>query len=186
MPMKQEIKIIEKTKKESKGGMENAFSWQKLAYTAIVIILYIPLVFVGIRTFLPEYTNYYDYPQKDCYMYQPYTENMTSKTQYETQTLYDECWEEQRTAQKTWDEEKRQYDVWKYLTVLGVVLLTLVAVVFVTLDMPIKLGLFVGAAITAFIATIQYFESESKLAFVLLVVVFIVVLYLIQKRNKLL
>jgi hypothetical protein len=173
-------------KQASKDSKVTGFPWTKLAYIALVVLLYIPLVFIGVRTFLPDYTDYYIYDRgyKDCYMYQPYAEGVSVDEREKAQLLYDECYEEQQAAQQQWEEEKRNYDVWKYLVVLGIVLITLMLVVFVPFDDAIRVGLFVGSAISVFVATMQYFETESKLAFVLLVVVFGLVLFVIQKRGK--
>ncbi|PIN80496.1 hypothetical protein COV16_00840 [Candidatus Woesearchaeota archaeon CG10_big_fil_rev_8_21_14_0_10_34_8] len=169
------------TKKKPNG---KSFQWSKLVYTLIVIFLYVPLVFIGVRTFLPEYSGYNDYPYKDCYMYQPVPEDVTVAEREELNGKYNECYEEQRAEQQAYEEEKRQYDIWKYMVVLAVALVTLLAVLFVPLDTAIKIGFFVGSAATVFISTIQYFETESKIAFAVLVVVFCMVVYAIHKREK--
>ena len=157
--------------------------WTKVLYTAIVILLYVPLVLIGVRTFLPDYTDYYSSPvYVDCYMKYPYpvTTNMTQE-QINNQT---ECLQTQQDDQKAYELEKQKYDAWKYLTVLGFALITLVSVIFIPLDLPIRIGLFAGAAMTAFVSTIQYFNTESIPAFIVLVVVFLLVLYIIQKRSR--
>jgi hypothetical protein len=166
-------------KQVSKSG----FPWVKLAYIALVVILYIPLVFIGVRTFLPDYTDYNDRPYNECY-FDRYSPELSVAEQEKVQILSDECYEEQRVLQQVYDEEKRGYDVWKYLVVLGIVFVTLLLVVFVPLDSAIRVGLFVGSSISVFVATMEYFETESKLAFALLVVVFGLVLFVIQKRQK--
>ncbi len=157
--------------------------WTKILYTAIVILLYVPLVLIGVRTFLPEYTDYYSYPiYEDCYMKYAYpTEANITQEQRDEQT---QCVQNQQDQQKAYEQEKRHYDAWKYLTVLFFTLITLVSVIFIPLDLPIRIGLFAGAAMTAFVSTIEYFNTESIPAFFVLVVVFILVLYIIQKRSK--
>jgi hypothetical protein len=157
--------------------------WTKILYTAIVILLYVPLVLIGVRTFLPDYTDYYSYPiYEDCYMKHGYlADGNITQEQRNTQT---ECLQKQQDQQKAYDEEKRGYEAWKYLVVLGFALITLVSVVFIPLDLPIRIGLFAGAAMTAFVSTIEYFNTESIPAFIVLVVVFLLVLYIIQKRGK--
>ena len=173
--------------KDAKSSPKSGFSWTKLIYTLIVIFLYVPLVFLGVRTFLPEYTGY-DYPMyKDCYGYAPYAEESKCYDADEQAAMVekrDQCLEEQQIEQKVYDDGKRQYDTWKYLSVLGVVVLTLVLVMFLGFDTPIKVGLFVGSAVAVFIATLQYFETESIPAFIVLLAVFGIVVYLIQKREK--
>ncbi len=173
--------------KQTKVLPKSGFSWSKLIYTLIVIFLYVPLVFLGVRTFLPEYTGY-DYPMyKDCYGYAPYAEESKCYDADEQAAMVekrDQCLEEQQAEQKTYDDEKRQYDTWKYLSVLGFAVLTLVIVMFLSFDVPIKIGLFIGSAAAVFIGTMQYFETESIPAFIVLLVVFGIVVYLIQKREK--
>lgn len=174
-------------KQKATETKKSGFSWIKLIYTLIVIFLYVPLVFLGVRTFLPEYTGY-DYPvYKDCYGYAPYAEQDKCYTAEEQAIMVanrDACLETQQAEQKAYDDAKKQYDTWKYLAVLGVAVLTLVLVMFLVFDVPIKIGLFIGAAATVFIATIQYFETESIPAFIVLLVVFGLVIYLIQRREK--
>ncbi len=158
--------------------------WTKVLYTAIVILLYVPLVLIGVRTFLPNYTDYYNSPiYEDCYMKYQYNLNNANMTQ-EQVDKQTQCLQNQQDQQKTYEQEKRHYDAWKYLTVLGFTLITLVSVIFIPLDLPIRIGLFAGAAMTAFVSTIEYFNTESIPAFIVLVVVFLLVLYIIQKRGK--
>lgn len=181
-------KIKSLSLKETKATPKSGFSWSKLIYTLIVIFLYVPLVFLGVRTFLPEYTEYYDSPTyKDCYGYAPYAEESKCYDAEEQGRMVekrDQCLEEQQAQQQHYDDEKRQYDTWKYLSVLGFAVLTLVVVMLIGFDVPIKAGLFVGSAAAVFIGTIQYFETESIPAFIVLLVVFGIVVYLIQKREK--
>ncbi|MFA6888404.1 MAG: hypothetical protein WC254_02825 [Candidatus Woesearchaeota archaeon] len=166
-----------------KPTTQTGFPWKKVLYTAIVILLYVPLVLIGVRTFLPDYTDYYTYPlYEDCYMKYAYpVDGNITQEQRDNQL---QCQQKQQDDQKAFEEEKRHYDAWKYLTVLGFALITLVAVIFIPLDLPIRIGLFAGAAMTAFVSTIQYFNTESIPAFVVLVIVFCLVLYIIQKEAK--
>ena len=184
--MAKTMKVI--SSKDAKATAKSGFSWSKLIYTLIVIFLYVPLVFLGVRTFLPEYTSGYDYPMyKDCYGYAPYAEESKCYDADEQAAMVekrDQCLEEQQTEQKQYDDEKRQYDTWKYLSVLGFAVLTLVLVMVLGFDVPIKVGLFVGSAAAVFIGTMQYFETESIPAFIVLLAVFGIVVYLIQKREK--
>ncbi len=179
------IKLI--STKNAKSTSKYGFSWGKLIYTLIVIFLYVPLVFLGVRTFLPEYSDY-DYPMyKDCYGYAPYAEESKCYNAEEQAAMVekrDQCLEEQQAQQQQYNNEKRHYDTWKYLSVLGFAVLTLVIVMLIGFDVPIKVGLFVGSAAAVFIGTMQYFETESIPAFIVLLIVFGIVVYLIQKREK--
>ena len=46
------------------------------------------------------------------------------------------------------------------------------------------MGLFFGSAIATFIATINYFESKSRIGFVILVLMFCTVLFFITRMEK--
>lgn len=160
----------------------------KLIYSLIVIFLYVPLVFVGVRTFLPEYTDHYDYPAyKDCYAYAPYAEGSqcySAEEQAKMVEKRDQCIEEQQAEQTKYDDAKREYDAWRYLAILGVAVLTLVLMMFITFDTPIKMGFFIGSAAAVFIATMQYFETKSIPAFIILLTVFCIIVFVIQKRER--
>ena len=136
------------TKETKTASTFAGFSWTKLIYTLIVIFLFVPMVFLGVRTFLPEYSGYYEYPvYKDCYGYAPYSEESKCYDAEEQTAMVenlDQCLAEQQADQKAYDEAKRGYDTWKYLSVLGVAVLTLVLVMFLGFDVPIKVGLFIG------------------------------------------
>lgn len=167
---------------------KSGFSWMKLIYSLIVIFLYVPLVFVGVRTFLPEYTNHYDYPMyKDCYSYALYSETDKCYNAEEQEKMIekrDQCLQEQQADQKAYDETKRDYDTWRYLAILGVAVLTLVLMMFLAFDTPIKIGLLIGSAAAVFISTMQYFETKSIPAFIVLLTVFCIIVFVIQKREK--
>ncbi len=96
----------------------------------------------------------------------------------------DACSKEQQADQKAYDETKRNYDTWRYLAILGVAVLTLVLMMFIAFDTPIKIGLLIGSAAAVFISTMQYFETKSIPAFIVLLVVFCIIVFVIQKREK--
>src|SRR3989338_8510102 len=108
--MAKTMKVI--SSKDAKSSLKSGFSWSKLIYTLIVIFLYVPLVFLGVRTFLPEYTDYNDYPAyKDCYGYAPYAEESKCYDAEEQALMVEKrdlCVEEQQAEQKQYDGEKRQ------------------------------------------------------------------------------
>lgn len=172
---------------EQKQSRWSGFSWSKLVYTVIVIFLYVPLVFVGVQTFLPQYSDY-SYPlYKDCYAYVQYSETdkcYDAKEQASIVEKRDQCVADQQAEQKAYDDAKRGYDTWKYVSVLAVAVLTLVLVMLIGFDAPIKIGFFVGSAAAVFISTMQYFDTRSIPAFIVLVVVFALVVFVIQKREK--
>lgn len=175
-----------KQPQKTQTKITSGFSWMKLIYSLIVIFLYVPLVFVGVRTFLPEYTDYYTYPvYKDCYGYNyDNTQCLSLEEKQEAMELRDQCLADQQAEQKTYDDAKRDYDTWRYLAILGIAVLTLVLMMFITFDTPIKIGLFIGSAAAVFISTMQYFETKSIPAFIVLLVVFCIIVFVIQKRER--
>ncbi|MBI5072362.1 hypothetical protein HZA99_00940 [Candidatus Woesearchaeota archaeon] len=188
MAKKQTTKQITEKSLEQKQSRWSGFSWSKLVYTVIVIFLYVPLVFVGVQTFLPNYADY-NYPgqYKDCYAYIQYSQTDKCYNAQEQTAMVekrDQCVADQQTEQKAYDDAKRQYDIWKYVSTLAVAVLTLVLVMLIAFDTPIKIGFFVGSAAAVFISTMQYFDTRSIPAFIVLVVVFALVVFVIQKREK--
>ncbi len=188
MAKKQMIKNATEKSSEQKQIRWSGFSWSKLVYTVIVIFLYVPLVFVGVQTFLPQYSDYSSPGQyKDCYAYAPYAEQDKCYNADEQTAMVkkrDQCLAEQQAEQKKYSDEMNAYNTWKYISVLGVALLTLLLVMVVGFDTPIKIGFFIGSAAAVFISTMQYFDTKSVPAFIVLVVVFALVVFVIQKREK--
>ena len=110
--------------------------------------------------------------------------NIVTEEQAKMVEKRDTCLQEQQADQKFYEETKRDYDTWRYLAILGVAVLTLVLMMFITFDTPIKIGLFIGSAAAVFISTIQYFETKSIPAFIVLLTVFCIIVFVIQKREK--
>lgn len=154
--------------------------WKSIIYTIIIILLYIPIVFMGANVIFPQYNDYDYYQGKHCYepAYYPRTEPPTT----EQQQAIDACIKEENDERKAYDEAKRKYDSWKYIFILGVNIVTLLALIAISLLTPIKIGLFAGIAISSFVSTMQYFQSKSIVGLVLVVVVFIGTVFIIQKK----
>ena len=159
--------------------MKSTF-WKKILFAAIIIILYIPLVFMGANIFFPQY-DYTNYPMyKDCYMGKPAPVNGYDA---HTQAEINKCQEEQTKIQQDFDKKKRKYDGWKYLAIVLFCLLTIGAASLLKLNDSVMYGLFIGATITTFISTIMYFTTRSKIGFGILVLIFITVIVFIMKRK---
>ena len=50
-------------------------NWTKLLYMLIIVLLYIPMVFLGANVFFPQFTgmnSFYNAPMTDCYVKNPY------------------------------------------------------------------------------------------------------------------
>jgi len=162
-------------------------NWTKLLYVLIVILLYIPMVFLGANVFFPKYTGTEQFYQTgiDCYGKYPYPANYqlndnASKAIREQQQA---CVEDYNTKQRAWEKEKNTYESWKYLFIVLFNLVILLIALFVKFQDSIIMGLFLGSTISTFAATIRYFDSNSKLGFGVLVVTFFVVLYFINRKK---
>lgn len=154
--------------------------WKSIIYTIIIILLYIPIVFMGANVLFPKYDDYNYYEGKRCYepAYYPRSEPPTPMQQQ----AIDACIQEENEERKVYEEAKRKYDSWKYIFILGVNIVTLLVLIAIPLLTPIKIGLFSGIAISSFVSTMQYFQSKSIIGLVLVVLVFIGTVFIIQKK----
>src|SRR3989344_9668150 len=145
--------------------------FSKYIYTGIVILIYIPLVFMGANVFFPEFTGSESYYQpEECALPQPVGQDI--KTQ--------ECYKEQEKNRIAFEKEKNNYNVRKYLFVVIFSLISLLAISFIKIEEVIKLGIFSGATISTFVSTLMYFNTKSKIGFSVLVLIFILVIYYIN------
>lgn len=157
-----------------------AMDWKSIIYTVIIILLYIPIVFMGANVLFPKYDDYNYYEGKHCYepAYYPRSEPPTPVQQQ----AIDACIQKENEERKVYEEAKRKYDSWKYIFILGVNIVTLLVLIAISLLTPIKIGLFSGIAISSFVSTMQYFQSKSIIGLVLVVLVFIGTVFIIQKK----
>ncbi|HIH25425.1 MAG TPA: hypothetical protein HA226_01475 [Nanoarchaeota archaeon] len=155
-------------------------TWKIILFAAIIIILYIPLVFMGANIFFPKY-DYTNYPMyNECYMSKPMPVNGYDNT---TQEQINKCQQEQNKIQQDYEKQKRTYDGWKYLSIVIFCLLTIGAALLLKLNDSVMYGLFLGATITTFASTIIYFTTRSKIGFAILVLIFITTIFFITKRK---
>ena len=154
--------------------------WKNIIYTLIIILLYIPIVFMGANVLFPKYdlSNYYQ--GKHCYEPAYYPQHQPPMA--DEQKAIDTCTRQENEERQVYDEAKRKYDSWKYIFILGVNLVALVVLVTFSFLTPIKIGLFSGIAISSFVSTMQYFESKSIIGLILVVIVFIGTVFIIQKK----
>ena len=153
-------------------------NWVKVLLALVVILLYIPLVFMGANVFFPEYTgsdSYYS-GYRDCSI--PKGEGVT--VVYEQNET---CYEEQQAEQKAFEDAKSRYDGNKYIFIVVLNLLVLLLAVFVSFDESVLIGLFLGSTLTSFFSTWTYFSTQSKIGFGVLFVIFFVTIYFITKKK---
>ncbi|MFH0700806.1 MAG: hypothetical protein V2A62_00045 [Candidatus Woesearchaeota archaeon] len=162
-------------------------NWTKLLYVLIIILIYVPMVFLGANVFFPKYTgmdSYYQ-PSIDCYAKYP-TSTSDKATSAEITAINDKqqkCTEEYQVAQREWEKAKNAYDGWKYVFIALFNLVILLLALFVPFQDSIIMGLFMGSMIATFAATLGYFQSNSKIGFVVLVITFFVTLFFINRKK---
>ena len=153
--------------------------WVKILLALVVTLLYIPLMFMGANVFFPDYAgsdSYYPY-YNDCGM----SKGQDASLVYEQNQT---CMEEQQAEQKTFEDAKAKYEGNKYIFIVLFNLLVLLIAMFVTLDFSVIIGLFLGSTLTSFFSTWIYFNTQSKIGFVILVVNFFLTLFFITKKRN--
>ena len=149
--------------------------WIKVLLSLVVILLYIPLVFMGANVFFPEYTgsDSYYYAYKEC--------GITKGEIYEQNST---CIEEQQAEQKAYEDAKAKYDGNKYIFIVLLNLIVLLIALFITLDESVSIGLFLASILTTFFSTWTYFSTQSKIGFAILFIIFFVTIYFITKKRN--
>ena len=164
-------------------------NWTKLLYVLMIVLLYIPMVFVGANVFFPEYTGSESYfrPTVDCYGKYPYpsAERPVPDSQREAISVQQQkCNEENAEAQRIWEAEKLRYEGTKYVFIaLFNLAILLIALLVPGLQDSVIMGLFLGSIGATFGATIRYFDTRSKIGFMVLVITFFVMLFFINKKK---
>jgi len=166
-------------------------NWTKFLYVAILMLLYIPMVFLGANVLFPKYLDQSTYtgPYPSCYVpYTTVTENMSAaERQAAEQRIYNmqmECQKQYDDAQVQWKEDKRLYEGMKYTAIALFNLAILVfALYFAPLEDSVILGLFLGSTVSTFASTSTYFDSRSLSGFFVLLVTFFVVIAFINKKK---
>lgn len=147
--------------------------WSKILLALVIILLYIPMVFMGANVFFPEYTDYYD-DYRSC--------NMEKSEAFQ---INDTCLEEQNIQREAYQEEQNKYNGNKYIFIVAFGLITLLLAFTITVESSIIVGLFLGAVLTSFFATWIYFNTQSKIGFGILVLIFFWSIYFINTKKKL-
>ena len=156
--------------------------WQKVISSLLIIIIFIPLVFMGANVFFPKYDEGFDDYQKCGIAPRPVESPEEAKAWDEAQQ---KCWEETEKERKAWEENKRAYDGMKYIFTITVCLIALIAALVLPLNSSIKWGFIIGSAISAFFSTLIYLRTKSVIGFIILVIVFIfVVIFINKQKNK--
>ena len=141
------------------------------------------MIFLGANVFFPKYTGsdrYYDF--EDCYRKYPVAERGGELPERDAE--FEQCQLESKDARDQYDKEKNAYEGNKYffMAIFSLVVL-LIAVFLPKVQDTVSMGLFLGAIATTFFSTWIYFESQSKLGFATLVVIFFVTLFFINRKK---
>lgn len=155
--------------------MNKFINWKKVIFAIAIMLLYVPMVYLGVNTFFP------DFDQDDCYgrVASPtckFDAEGCAETLEKNRIEQNECYKEYRS-------NKNAYEGNKYIVIMIITLITSF-VMLANLDKSIIYGLFFGVIITAFTGTIRYIDSKSIIGFALMVTLFITIIVFIQKRKQ--
>ncbi len=165
-------------------------NWTKLLYVLIIVLLYVPMVFLGANVFFPEYTgsNSYFRGYDDCYGKYPYPaqpETLTEKERVAIDERQRACNEEMRQKEQEFEAAKLAYEGRKYTFIALFNLMVLLLALFLPkLQESVHMGLFLGAIAATFGATVRYFDTHSRIGFAILVVTFFTMLYFINRKKE--
>ncbi len=166
-------------------------NWTKLLYVLIIVLLYVPMVFLGANVFFPQYTgtnSYYHGPYADCYGKYPYPANPEKLTTPERSAIDEnqrKCQEEFQKEQEKFEQGKLAYEGMKYVFIsLFNLAILLLALFLPKLQDSVTMGLFLGSIAATFGGTVRYFDTRSKIGFAILVVTFFAMLYFINRKKE--
>lgn len=155
----------------------------------MIVLLYVPMVFLGANVFFPQYTgtNAYYHGYTDCYGKYPYPAE-PDKLSVAARAVIDgnqrKCNEDFQKAQEEFEQKKLSYEGRKYVFTslfnLGILLL---ALFLPKLQDSVTMGLFMGSIAATFGGTVRYFDTKSKIGFAILVVTFFAMLYFINRKK---
>lgn len=165
-------------------------NWTKLFYVLMIVLIFIPMVFLGANVFFPKYTSsqsYYQGQAADCFQKYPYPANCVNMSEEDSAAFakkQEQCQKEYNEKQQAWEQEKLNYEGTKYIfiTLFNLIIL-LIALFIPMLQDSVTMGLFLGSIATTFGATIRYFDTRSKIGFIILVITFFVMLYFINRKK---
>jgi uncharacterized membrane protein YhaH (DUF805 family) len=172
------------------GDLLYSMRWLDTLFSVVIVLLYIPMVFLGANVFFSEYTGSDSWYRGDeCLNKIPRpTVDQTELQREELVLERDACTTAQNNARIAFEDSKRDYEGNKYVFIVIFNLVILLAALAIPrLQDAVVSGLFLGSTLTTFFATIGYFETRSKIGFVILVITFGVIIYFINKsKDKLL
>ncbi len=138
------------------------------------------MVFLGANVLFPEYSGSNSYYKDNCFEKFPRTVDVKENPQWEN------CMQNSEKERQEFESNKLTYEGTKYVFITLFNLLVLLLALFLPkIQNSIIIGLFFGSIIATFSATIRYFDTNSRIGFVILVLTFFTMLYFINhKKNK--
>ena len=146
--------------------------WNKILYSVIVIVLYLPVVFMGANVFFEDL----DYPRDECFR------KTVVEISEEERVEQENCLNSYQDKINEYEREKKIIDGWKYIFIVALSLVALLGALLLPLDSSIRMGLFLGASLASFFSTWIYFQSRSIIGFIVLILIFVGSLFFIQKH----
>lgn len=136
---------------------------------------------MGANVFFPDYGPS-DYPSyAPCDLPRPSALSTDKQAVYEADNQ--DCYQKQEESRKAYEKNKREYESNKYLFISLANLIALLAVIFITLDPTIVIGLFFGSTLATFFSTWIYFSTKSRTGFAVLVIIFVATVYLLHRSR---
>jgi ABC-type glycerol-3-phosphate transport system permease component len=146
--------------------------WRGIVFGLAIAMLFVPMVFLGVNTAFQEI-------EENCTrLYKPCIDQEAECLE-EAQRLQ----EEQLECYRDFEAMRKTQDGHKFIALIGVCLL-ISLLLLSRLHNSIIYGLFFGIVITAFVSTIAYLRARSFAGFILLVLLFIMAIYFIQKQSQ--
>ena len=122
-----------------------------------IVIVYLPFVHLALTTFVGETPGYPN--EKPCYA--PAVEKPTSEQQRVADAEQQKCWEAGEANRKIWEEQRRKVETKKYLISTVISLLTLLAVLFISMEVIINYGLFFSAVLNVLVSVMAYNTAKT-------------------------
>ena len=160
-------------------------NWSTFFYVLIITFVYVPMVFMGVNVFFPDFVrdDFYRY-ESNCHQKFRLPQEFSEQQRLNYDDDLSACLEEFQEKRVVYEEEKREYESWKYLFVTGFNLIILLIATFVLMGESVMMGLFLGSVTATFFATVNYMDTKSKLGFTVLVVLFFLTLFFINRRKE--
>lgn len=146
-----------------------AKNWIKdVSFLLAILILFVSVVQVGLSTFWPDP----EYPTNDCY-----------RDIEPEEKVNQECLDQAEAERKLVEEQRDAQHRNKFIIGTVLSLLAIILVLFVKLENNIVYGLFGGAIINQ-LFTLRFVENRNITGFIILLVLFILVIFFVQKKSK--